>query len=448
MSNAPARRWMATIFDLDWSLAKISGAVTFLRGQEEKCPKTGKIHYQVYFKLNHAVRRDGAKKDLGSPSAHLDRCNGTHEECVAYVTKEESRVVGGKTFAHGKEEEVGQGKRNDVRLAMKAYVNGGINGVMEHAPEYAFSHAKSLLAYHQLAMQQQFRMNTKEIMVIFCHGDPGKGKTSGTFKALGTNVIRLFPQDDGRLWFDGYDPVQHKVLFIDDVPAMGMSRLKTDFWLKSLDRYIDQVQTKGGFTRAAYNMVIIVSNYKYGEVFGDNAAIARRVHIRVHNAFDDCWLLRALVKAQSRFANRWLIKEFYDQWDEGTWKPHEEIEVQADCPKDVCKYPDEGPVQNEEPVEPELDDAGVWESDNEDGDVDQLNALQNAYDNPVQDDDTDDESSVIGGMCEPTQPLESDDEPGFDDDSFEVPVQMTPKRKMPARSQLKRAKARYLDELD
>lgn len=451
MSAPTARRYMATIYDLSWDTSKCSGDVLWLRGQEEVCPDTNRVHYQIYFKLRQACRIPAAKKALGCETAHLDRCQGDHEQCLKYVTKEDTRKVGGKTFALGKDEEVGQGKRNDVKKAMEAYRHGGISAVMEQAPEYAFSHSKQLINYHQLSMQMQFPMHSKEMLVIFCQGKPGVGKSLGVVSSMGPNVCRIFPQDDGRVWFDGYDPVAHKVLFLDDVPRMKESHMKKAFWLKTLDRYIDQVQTKGGFTRAAWNMVIIVSNHPYAEVFGDDEAISRRVHIRVEGAFDKYWLLRALVKAESQYANRFLIESFWKTWDEGKWKPNEEITVKADCPKEICVYPDEVPPVDDTPLEPDESD----DDDDIDDDIERA-ILDNAYydnvgsqdiRNAVQDDKDDDASALIDGMCERTQ-LDND-EPGFDDDSFdEEPRQVTPKRKMPDRRLLKRAKARFLDDSD
>ena len=49
---------------------------------------------------------------LGADHVHLEQCRGTHEECVRYTSKLESRIYG--PWRIGNDEDVGQGRRTDL----------------------------------------------------------------------------------------------------------------------------------------------------------------------------------------------------------------------------------------------------------------------------------------------------------------------------------------------
>lgn len=443
MSSKPARRWMATIHDLTWDPFKGNlDKISFLRGQEEICPKTKRHHYQIYFKLKEPMRMPAAKRTLGSETAHLDCCRGTHEECVAYVSKEDSRAPDGKTFKVGEDEEVGQGARNDVRSAFRHFNNGGIAEVIDKQPEYAFKHAKQLKEYALLEQMYKYQGHFKDIMVIFAQGRPRVGKTTGVFATFGSAVYRAFIQDDGRVWFDGYNPDLHKVLFIDDIQPMDKSRFKTDFWLKHLDGYIDNIQTKGGFTRSAWNVVILVSNYSIEQCFGSDptSPIRQRIHLEVKNAGDKFWIMRALSKAGSHFCDPFILKSFHDLWNKEHRYGGEDIQDMTglwnrEYTKNKCTPTEEKPENNQD--EQPLDG---W-TDNEDGDDPEL-FNQAALDS--EDDDFDSDSAVGPPSAGLGLIHESDSDDG-------LPIMSSssgPKRTYQGLPPLRRKRARFLDSDD
>lgn len=53
---------------------------TYLVGQREKCPETGREHIQGYVEFEHPQRMDAVKKAIGDAGAHLEVRKGTRDQ--------------------------------------------------------------------------------------------------------------------------------------------------------------------------------------------------------------------------------------------------------------------------------------------------------------------------------------------------------------------------------
>lgn len=62
--------------------------------QQEKCPETGKLHYQGFGMLQTPKRVTAIKKLLCCESAHIEKTKGTPQQAWDYCTKEDTRVDG------------------------------------------------------------------------------------------------------------------------------------------------------------------------------------------------------------------------------------------------------------------------------------------------------------------------------------------------------------------
>lgn len=62
--------------------------------QKEKCPETGREHYQGFLQLVKPARFTRIKDILKCESAHLEKAKGTPVQAWDYCCKEESRVDG------------------------------------------------------------------------------------------------------------------------------------------------------------------------------------------------------------------------------------------------------------------------------------------------------------------------------------------------------------------
>lgn len=62
--------------------------------QKEKCPDTGREHFQGFLELNAPMRFAGIKSLIRCDSSHLEKRKGTPLQAWEYCVKEESRVDG------------------------------------------------------------------------------------------------------------------------------------------------------------------------------------------------------------------------------------------------------------------------------------------------------------------------------------------------------------------
>lgn len=87
-----SRRFVFTINNPDGLLSLDGWGVTACVYQEE-VGESGTHHFQGYIKFEMSRRAAYAERVLGG-HAHLEPARGSDEECIAYCTKEESRVGG------------------------------------------------------------------------------------------------------------------------------------------------------------------------------------------------------------------------------------------------------------------------------------------------------------------------------------------------------------------
>lgn len=112
--DSAVKNWMFTCYpDLEkeelWEIdSKFPDGYKYIY-QLEKCPETGRLHYQGYFRSEENVRFPQLK--LLFPDWHLEKRKGTHKQAYAYCTKSETRQEG----PHGNmEEKSNAGARTDL----------------------------------------------------------------------------------------------------------------------------------------------------------------------------------------------------------------------------------------------------------------------------------------------------------------------------------------------
>lgn len=96
---------------------------------------------------------------------------------------------------------------------------------------------------------------------VWLHGATGTGKSSLVFKKFG--IENVYMKDPTTKWWDGFDPLRHKVILIDDYPnTEPKDGLKHVDLLHILQPFPFQGQTKGGFAPQLGNQKIyITSNF-------------------------------------------------------------------------------------------------------------------------------------------------------------------------------------------
>jgi len=250
----------------DWFLEK---NVDFVTWQKEKGAE-GTSHLQGYFvtkkneKSSHGFTMKWIKENLNN-KMHVEKRQGTHEQAVAYCNKKDTRVKGPWTLGtHVTESEnrTAVGERRKVQIAdILNDVKAGAteNELWEKYPGHMLHYGKSVKSYSM--MRQLGQRNQPKIVVLW--GPPGTGKShraTEMAKAIGP-AYRWQSSPSGAVWFDGYDPMNHKVVILDDFKG-GMPYTTL---LRLLDRYPMHVEGKGFCVPFNPEWIIITSNHPPNE---------------------------------------------------------------------------------------------------------------------------------------------------------------------------------------
>lgn len=87
--SSPARYWLGTLYN--WTVpTDLPEQTNWIRGQQEKCPTTDRLHHQIFVGFSKPQRLAAVKRIIGA--GHWEQSKSAAAE--AYVWKEETRVAG------------------------------------------------------------------------------------------------------------------------------------------------------------------------------------------------------------------------------------------------------------------------------------------------------------------------------------------------------------------
>jgi hypothetical protein len=215
--------------------------VKYLAWQRE-IGESGNNHIQGYVCFNNAISLTGAKSR--HETAHWEIRQGTHEQALAYATKEDTRKEGTEPFIWGTPPS--QGQRSDLQSVRALIDDGGSMLDVAEANFGAFVRYHRAFQFYQLLRRPQRAEKTK---VLIYYGEPGTGKSRKCFE----DHPNAYWKPHGK-WWDGYQG--QDVVVIDDfygwIPYSQMLNL--------MDRYPLNVETKGGTVNFTAKILVITSN--------------------------------------------------------------------------------------------------------------------------------------------------------------------------------------------
>lgn len=270
--------------------------VTYIVYQLERCPETRRLHYQGYVLWKTKKTLSYCKTQHAT--AHWEPRRGTHEQARDYCKKKDSQVSQDYVFEYGDEPK--PGARND-QLAVKAAVDEGVPLLQlweEHFP-VMLKYQRSVSIYRELKTPP--RDFKSEVCVMY--GKSGTGKSRYIYENLPVDeTFWLTPsRDTGDPWYDGYDPLQHYHIILDDFYGW----MKFSVFLRLTDRYPMKVPSKGKMVEWRPKMIWITSNSApldwYSKVFSNGTKtyqflrrinvirryIALNEYVEERNKFDD-----------------------------------------------------------------------------------------------------------------------------------------------------------------
>lgn len=222
-----------------WDEAKM----VYMVFQREKCPKTGKFHFQGYVELSKQMRLKAVKRLLGD-TVHIEPRYGTQEEAIKYCTKEESRVAEPVIYGEPRR----QGSRRDISAAKAKLIAGEpLNKIIWECNSY-----QAMRCVEKLHSFMPISHEYKKKEVYWLWGKTGAGKTRMAKEACpAEETWNSAIKGD---WFDGY--YGQKYAIIDEHRAKNWSY---DLMLRLLDGFEMRVPIKGGFTVWKPEVVYITS---------------------------------------------------------------------------------------------------------------------------------------------------------------------------------------------
>lgn len=266
--------------------------------QKEKCPTTGRAHYQCYIECHQPVTADWVKNTLFMDNrTHVEIRRILRTVARDYCMKNKSRWPGPQSLVGPFEwgQFAQQGKRTDLDAVKEKMDDGVPMNVIanEHFGTVA-RHSGGLKFHKQISSQASGKVERGDLLVSLYYGPTGSGKTRAAMDEamilVNNDMDRIFTLDadsgkGGTVWFDGYEG--GPVILIDDYDSW----IKLAYLLKLLDRYPVRLQCKGSMMWASWTRVFITSNktiQEWTDVDGKEidhkhrAALYRRIHRIVH----------------------------------------------------------------------------------------------------------------------------------------------------------------------
>jgi len=234
---ARSRAWCFTLnnyCDADIDMFNATECRYLVYGRE--VADSGTRHLQGYVEYEHPRRMEGLKKL--HEKVHWEPRKGTPEQAAIYCKKDGDFVERGEISK--------QGRRRDLEEVAEQVRDG--------APleQIAAEHPGTFVRYHRglEALQGTLLKARKEKpKVAWLWGRTGSGKTREACS------VGSFYMKDGTKWWNGY--TQQQRIVIDDFDGAWPLR---DF-LRLLDRYPYQGQTKGGYVQISSPEIFITCEF-------------------------------------------------------------------------------------------------------------------------------------------------------------------------------------------
>lgn len=279
MPSMQSRLWICTLHVQSESPGELpvlptGSPIQFTIGQLERGESTGALHWQFIVYIRTKRRLKGVKSAiidwLGeyASSVHIEPCRGSLDQCITYVTKEDTRV--GLSFSYGSKPIVNKSGSDLLALFRSGgdidYSDPAWDDVLLRYNIPRLSQLRNLLCPRKRNPDSSF------ICEVY-YGPPGTGKSKAMFQSFPEAYIK----PSGR-WWDYYNG--ESTVLMDDFDGCFLSF--GDF-KRYVDRYPLYVEVKGGYIPVLATHWVITTNvypshWWAKEVTGENGrnAIWRR----------------------------------------------------------------------------------------------------------------------------------------------------------------------------
>jgi len=225
--------------------------IEYVTGQLERGEQSGALHWQFFVYFFKKKRLGGVKSALVewlgdyAASTHAEPCRGTLDQCLAYVSKLDTRV--GHGFEYGTKPIVVRSGRE----LLACFRSGGrLDPCDPSWDDVLLRFTQSRLAELQSVVSPRARDPLVPPVCEVHYGPPGSGKSKAVFQSFPDAYIKF----SGK-WWDYYSG--QSVVILDDFDG---SFLSFGDFKRYVDRYPCYVETKGGTVPLLANTFIITTN--------------------------------------------------------------------------------------------------------------------------------------------------------------------------------------------
>lgn len=266
-----SRSWVFTSFNAE-KPSFDADVMVYQVYQREKCPTTGKDHWQGFVRFKDKIRLTQAKELLKLDKVHFEVCRNP-PKAIEYCMKQDTRLDGPFEFGSREKADIRSGSRSDLQ-DIKKDIESGVSerDIADKHFNSWVRYNRSFRAYRTLLTKPR-NFKTK-VIVVYGPTNCGKSYWAETNFPDALWVTR----GNSATWFSGYEA--HQAVILDEFYGW----LKFDFLLRLLDRYPLRVEHKGGDAEFIARHIIITSNDEWNLWYKDiglnhKAALERRLDI-------------------------------------------------------------------------------------------------------------------------------------------------------------------------
>ncbi len=233
--------------------------------QETGAARDGGIqrdHIQGYVMFSGVKTLAGAQTSLGLGNVHMEmRHSPKISDAVNYCKKDSTRRPGCTPYEVGTEP-MDQGIKRTLAEACELAKTKGYKAVAKEMPEEYVKYSRGLEKLDNIHGQDRVPRH-RDINIIVVYGNSGCGKSY--FAEHYDEAEDTYPTGDlAQLWLDGYS--SERTLVIEEMEGHTPYRQL----LRLLDGYRYNMPTKGGHIWAHYTTVIITSNNRPEQWYGED----------------------------------------------------------------------------------------------------------------------------------------------------------------------------------
>ena len=217
----------------------------------------GTPHLQGYCQMGNPTAFS-TWRNLISLRAHFEASKGSPRQNYEYCTKEETRAAGTEPFVRGEVPQPGQRTDLEGLVAMAKDPTKRMRDIVDANGEGYAKLYKGLAVIRSIFSEPR-RFQTE---VLWFYGSTGTGK-SRLADELSPDA---YWKPGGANWWDGYDPIEHESVIIDDFRSNIATFSEVLRWF---DRYPMQVPFKGGYVNFRPRRIYVTTSKHPSETWLD-----------------------------------------------------------------------------------------------------------------------------------------------------------------------------------